>query len=245
MEDITVATPSVPEPEVDVPLLPTPKRKVDADLDNRTPKPSIYPTIVSIGLLGTSLAALLVGVVYGHIQTIPRISECGVQSPERNILGFGFLIVGLSFTRMARLVFGTVEQAIDEPSIAHVTLSLCILCAFSCLGIAVAPLSNYEDETTLDEMTCVLFLSLALLCSIIQLAIRGNAFQAGLVVAGVLSAMGFVLLKVVGFREVRSLLEWVCLVLLCGYLITAKDVISDEYIQKKPRVSELDQKSLA
>jgi len=202
------------------------------------------PLSASFFMLASSIVSWALAASLGHVTGIPRISQCGVIQPERTVLGLGYVLVGFSFVRLSRLVHWFMIGALPESQhFRYLALSLSLLCGFTSLGIAVAPFSFDEDETSLDELTCVLFLSFSLLCLLIHIALQTfdtplGKIQSALVICGVLFAVLFVALKVAGWdKNIRAALEWLCVFSLCGYMFTVHSEVRDDVSHKQPRVS--------
>lgn len=245
--------------EENEPLI-TPASVADRNSTPTAPKTSVIPTLVSVMLLGPALLALLFTIVLGHATTsLPRIGDCGTKAPESLILGFGFAGLGGFLVRMSRLSFNFIEGALPDSNVSHLSLSLCILCAFSVFGISLSPLSKYDtpekSAQILDELSCILCLSLSLLCVLIHLAaLRTDShnsqeesipsWKSVLVGVGVISASAFIALRATSFLTVRSGLEWTCLISLGWYLGSMGDKITDDVVRKRPRIAERDAKTI-
>eukprot|EP00299_Pterocystis_sp_00344_P007714 c2625_g1_i1.p1 GENE.c2625_g1_i1~~c2625_g1_i1.p1 ORF type:complete len:250 (-),score=41.45 c2625_g1_i1:67-816(-) len=239
----------------DQPLI-TPASVSDRNATPTTPTNSVIPTMITVTLLGASLLALLLTIVLGHsTTTFPRIVQCGTKSPESFILGLGFVGLGGFFVRMSRLAFNFISGSLPDSQASHLSLALCILCAFSAFGIAVAPLSKFETPATLDEMLCILCLAFSLLCVLLHLAALRNdssssqsesipSWKSLLVGVGVVAAVASVSLRFTQLDVVRSALEWVCLLTLGFYMGSMSDKITDDVVRNRPRITERDAKAV-
>jgi hypothetical protein len=209
-------------------------------------------------MLGSSISALVATLLLGgSFAGIPRVSQCAAGQAGQTIMGSGFIVLGFAFVRMSRLVFNFMEGAMPQSQVPYIGLTLCILSAFSVLGISLAPISRFETEATLDEMTCILFLSFALLCVILHLGVMRTEWSAAvpldsplsqwqslLVGLGTFASVAFVLLRPFPYSSVRAFLEWISMLLLCVYMYSVRNKITDDVVLKRPRVNDLGVKAV-
>jgi hypothetical protein len=188
---------------------------------------SLTAALSAVMLLGLVTAFTACGIMIGlgHIDTLPFVSDCGVQKPERFVFRSGF---GMCAAALLALL-PAVQAATDPRSASRVVAWATRGAQLGALGLTfVAAASEVEEYDLHITAAGIFFTSMGLWMPAIAIAYGGNEKWSRLrlrfrLTLSVLYAVSFI---VMGASPLGSLnqriMEWLVLAILVGYFTSLR-----------------------